>query len=88
MKIKFIVQPREEDITKEIFILVLNSEVVSEIREVNIHFLPLYHPNDRRRNDVFGDQKLRTQRKVSDTGLMDTENQRQGYTFIKAKNCP
>lgn len=61
MKIEFIVQPREEGITKEIFTLVLNSEVASEIREVSIHFLPLSHPNDRRRNGVFGDQKLRTQ---------------------------
>lgn len=77
MKIEFIVQPREEDITKEIFTLVLNSEVFSGIREVSIHFLPLSHPNGRRRNGVFGDQKLRTQQKVSDTGLMNTENQRQ-----------
>lgn len=56
MKIEFIVQPRKEDITKEIFTLVLNSEVVFEISEVSIHFLPLSHPNDRTRNGVFDDR--------------------------------
>lgn len=61
MKIKSSVQPRQENLTSDLFLFVLHSETVWGIKcflKVSAHLLPLSHSNKRTRSNTFADQKL------------------------------